>query len=67
MIEEYIIVETIDYRGIENEEISHLVQEVTKKIKAGYEPIGGIVIRPGAQSGAYFLQAMIKREVLLNL
>ena len=65
MVEDYIVVKTIGFSGYaEQDEIESLEREVKEKIVDGYEPIGGIAIRHGQQSGAYFKQAMIKRKVL---
>ena len=65
MIEDYIVVKTIGTGRVpEEDEIEILEREVKEKIVDGYEPIGGIAVRHGQQSGAYFMQAMIKREVL---
>lgn len=55
----------MEYKIIKVDEESgkHLLEEmVNGAIEEGFEPMGGISIRVGTVSGAYFLQAMIKRD-----
>jgi hypothetical protein len=45
----------------DSECIVEFMKDVNAMIDDGYEPVGGIAIRIGTQSGAYFVQSMIKR------
>ena len=39
---------------------SELVSLVNQYIEKGFVPIGGVAVRVGSASGAYFIQAMVK-------
>jgi hypothetical protein len=55
---EYKLVSSLGLRDIEDTDLFE--QEVNRFIRLGYKPIGGISIRMGSNSGAYFLQSMVK-------
>lgn len=46
----------------EQKEIAELEEKVNQLISEGYEPVGGVSVRLGTASGAYFVQSMVKPE-----
>jgi len=52
-----------NYIVLRNDFLGDLVNEINKKIKAGYRPVGGIAIEcheRGDRTVIYYLQAMVE-------
>jgi hypothetical protein len=55
---EYIIIKSLG--GKDEQELEDLQYRVNLKTAQGWKPQGGIAVRAGSLSGAYFLQAMVR-------
>lgn len=59
---EYIIVEAEEISLQEAARAKPLQEAVSAKVQQGYVPLGGIAVRTGGTSGAFYMQAMIRCE-----
>ena len=57
---DYIIVKSSNMECNDGNEIKSLEEKVRDQMNEGYVPLGGVAVRIGQSSGAYFLQAMIR-------
>jgi hypothetical protein len=59
---EYIVVIAEEHGTHSTAYTKELEYEVNRRIRLGYEPVGGLAVRTGSISGALLMQAMIKNE-----